>query len=145
MTASRVLYVSPLDLRSKNGMTQLEHQLLSNLHYLYGQSVDMLPLGTSAATARKWLQGAGLRINVLQGFYPLIARLNTTLWYGGGVVLCDKAPVDRSLSFPAAHSIASALDPTLRTNCLLLPVGAPLTPSGARRKQGDRASGRYHG
>lgn len=90
MTRPRALYVSPLDLRSKNGMTQQQQQLLSMLCSLYSESVDLLSLGASPATARKWLKEAGLPITVMDGFYPLAARLNTALWYGGGVVLCNK-------------------------------------------------------
>jgi hypothetical protein len=71
-------------------MAQLQHQLLSALCSVYGESVDLLSLGAPPVTARQWLQEEGLRVNVLDGFYPLIARLNTMLWYGGGVVLCNK-------------------------------------------------------
>lgn len=88
--SSRALYVSPLDMCASNGMSQLQHQLLSTLYSVYGESVDLLSLAASPVTARKWLREAGLRVNVLEGFYPLVARLNTTLWYGGGVVLCNK-------------------------------------------------------
>jgi len=88
--AARCLYISPLDMRSENGMTQQQHQILSTLCSIYRDSVDMLSLGATPATARHWLKDAGLPVNVTDGFYPMAARLNTTLWYGGGVVLCNK-------------------------------------------------------
>lgn len=95
-----VLYISPLDMCSNNGMSQLQHQLLSNLCSAYGESVDLLSLGAPPSTARKWLQGAGLHVNVLDGLFPLIARLNTTLWYGGGVILCNKLRWTDRFHFP---------------------------------------------
>ncbi len=90
MKRPRVLYVSPLDMCANNGMTQLQHQLLSTLCSIYGESVDLLSMGASPATAREWLVEAKLPVRVLQGFFPFAARLNTTLWYGGGVVLCNR-------------------------------------------------------
>jgi len=86
----RVLYISPLDMCASNGMAQLQHQLLSTLCSIHGNSVDLLSLGASPATARQWLTQARLPVTVLSGFYPLVARVNTTLWYGGGVLLCNK-------------------------------------------------------
>jgi hypothetical protein len=90
VTQPRVLYISPLDLRTQNGMTQHQHQLLLMLVSLYGDSVDLLSLGTSPAVARQWVKDNGLPLKVLDGAYPWAAHLNTTLWYGGGVVLCNK-------------------------------------------------------
>jgi len=75
---------------SRNGMNQHQHQLLLMLVSLYGDSVDLLSLGASPAMARIWVKETGLPLNVLDGIYPLAAYLNATLWYGGGVVLCNK-------------------------------------------------------
>ncbi len=90
MTSSRILFISPLDLRSRNGMNQHQHQLLLMLVSLYGDSVDLLSLGASPATARKWVKDTGLPLNVLDGVYARAAHVNATLWYGGGAVLCNK-------------------------------------------------------
>jgi len=86
----RALFLSPVDMRTKNGMAQLQHQLLSTLCSIYGDRVDLLSLAASPARARSWLHGVGLRVNVLGGLYPTLAWLNTMLWYGGGVILCNK-------------------------------------------------------
>lgn len=90
MTSRRILYVSPLDLRSRNGMNQQQQLLLSMLVSVYGDSVDLLSLGAAPTTARKWVRDAGLRLPVLDGWYAVAAQLNTRLWYGGGVILCNK-------------------------------------------------------
>lgn len=87
---ARALYLSPIDMCTRNGMAQLQHQLLSALWSVYGERLDILSLATSPARARSWLRGAGSHINVLSGVYPMLAWLNTTLWYGGGVVACNK-------------------------------------------------------
>lgn len=87
---ARVLYVSPIDMRARNGMAQLQNQLLSALCSIYGESVDLFSLAAPVSTARDWLKQAGLQVRVLDGFLPLIARLNEKLWYGGGVILCNK-------------------------------------------------------
>jgi hypothetical protein len=90
MGISRILYISPLDLRSRNGMTQQQGQLLSMLVSRYGDAVDLLSLGASPATARKWVRDTGLRLHVVDGLYAVAAYVNATLWYGGGVILCNK-------------------------------------------------------
>jgi hypothetical protein len=108
MTSSRILFVSPLDLRSRNGMTQHQLQLLLMLVSLYGDSVDLLSLGASPAVARQWVKENGLPLTVLDGAYPWAAHLNTVLWYGAGVVLCNKLHwIDRfyfPLRTPLPHS-----------------------------------------
>ncbi len=71
-------------------MTQHQHQLLLMLVSLYGDSVDMLSLGASPQVARQWVKENGLPLTVLEGAYAWAAHLNTILWYGGGVVLCNK-------------------------------------------------------
>ena len=86
----RVLYVSPQDMVVPNGMNQLQHQLLSALCAVYGDSVDLLSLGASPDIARRWLHQSGLPITVLDGTFAFLARLNTFLWYGGGAILCNK-------------------------------------------------------
>jgi hypothetical protein len=90
VTEPRVLYISPINMSSRDGMMHLQRQILAALCATYGKSVDLLSLGAPAGRARNWLRDAGLSINVLQGFWPWIARLNATLWYGGGVILCNK-------------------------------------------------------
>lgn len=71
-------------------MAQLQRQLLAALCSLYGGAVDLLSLGAPPERARNWLRESGLTVNVLDGVFPLLARLNTSAWYGGGVVLCNK-------------------------------------------------------
>jgi len=71
-------------------MAQLQHQLLTALHSVYGERVDVLSLMASSARARLWLHETGLHVNVLSGIYATLAWLNTMLWYGGGVILCNK-------------------------------------------------------
>lgn len=100
MTRPSVLYVSPIDMRANNGMSQLQHQLLATLCSVYGESVDLLSLGAPPITARRWLRDAELRVNVREGLYPLIARMNATLWYGGGVLLCNKVRWIDHFNFP---------------------------------------------
>lgn len=96
----RVLYVSPQDMVVPNGMNQLQHQLLSALCNLYGDSVDLLSLGAKPDVARRWLQQSGLPITVLDGAFAFLARLNTLLWYGGGAVLCNKLRLINRFYFP---------------------------------------------
>lgn len=99
LEADRTLYVSPIDMRTNNGMAQGQHQLLSTLCSL-GKPVDLLSLGASPATARQWLRERGLAATVLTGTLPLLARLNTTLWYGMGVILCNELHWQRYFRFP---------------------------------------------
>src|SRR5215831_2889310 len=98
--ARRALYLSPVDMRTSNGMAQLQHQLLSALNSLYAEAVDVLSLHAPPARARQYLQDSGIRANVLTGFYPTIAWLNTMLWYGGGVILCNKLRWANRFRFP---------------------------------------------
>ncbi len=72
-----------------NGMAHGQRQLLAALCSLY-ESVDLLSAGASIRRARAWVKDAGFRVNVLGGFYPRLVRSNTVLWYGGGVLLCNK-------------------------------------------------------
>lgn len=81
-------------------MNQQQWQLLSMLVARYGDEVDLLSLGASAATARKWVRNTGLRLNVLDGLYAVAAHLNATLWYGGGVILCNKLRWTDRFRFP---------------------------------------------
>jgi hypothetical protein len=100
MSLGRVLFISPTDMYTKCGMEQRQRQLLCMLGRLYPGSVDVLALGASAARARIWLRDAGLDATVLKGVYPLISRLNATLWYGSGVVLCNKLRWTTRFHFP---------------------------------------------
>lgn len=101
MKPLRILYVSPMDMAAKNGMAQLQRQLLATLSSLYGEgAVDLLSLGAPPERARRWLQEAGLAIHVLEGCYPLLARLNATAWYGGGAILCNKLRWTDHFGFP---------------------------------------------
>lgn len=59
-------------------------------------SVDLLSLAAPPRTARQWVGDSGLPIRVLEGVYPMLAYLNSMLWYGGGAILCNKLKwVDR--------------------------------------------------
>ena len=108
MTGPRVLYISPLDMVASNGMAQLQHQLLSCLCSLYPDSVDLLSLSAPPATAREWLRRAGLPVTVLDGFYPRLAWLNNMLWYGGGVILCNKLRWIDRFYFPLRTALPRA-------------------------------------
>lgn len=97
---ARVLFISPIDMIAKNGMAHGQHQLLSALCSVYGDSVDLLSAGASLAKARQWLRNAGIQVNLLRGFYPSLVWLNTMLWYGGGVILCNKLRIIDRFYFP---------------------------------------------
>lgn len=86
----RALFISPIDMRERNGMMQREHQTLEILCELYHGDVDVLSLGAAPEKVREWLACAGLNASVLEGAYPFFAYLNTCVWYGGGVILCNK-------------------------------------------------------
>lgn len=99
VSRGRALYLSPVDMRTSNGMSQLQHQLLSALNALY-EEVDILSLHAFPARARQYLQAEGIRGNVLDGLYPTLACLNSMLWYGGGVILCNKLRWGDRFRFP---------------------------------------------
>lgn len=99
-SGSRVLFISPIDMITENGMAHGQRQLLSTVFSVYGDSIDLLSAGAPLSDARKWLRNAGIRVNVLRGLFPLLARLNSTLWYGGGVILCNKLRLIRRFYFP---------------------------------------------
>jgi hypothetical protein len=71
-------------------MDRRQQQLLDALCAIYDGSVDVLSLGASSARSSAWLHNKGLRANLLRGVYPFVARWNATMWYGGGVILCNK-------------------------------------------------------
>ncbi len=71
-------------------MSKRQHQVLAALCSDYGEAVDLLALDAPMGRARRWLGERGLPVRVLSGAYPLIARLNTALWYGTGVLLCNR-------------------------------------------------------
>lgn len=73
-------------------MNQQQLQLLAMLCSADGheRSVDLLSMGARPQTAQQWVKNSGLPIRVLEGAYPMLAYLNCTLWYGGGVILCNK-------------------------------------------------------
>ena len=86
---TRALLISPNDMRTWNGMAQQQDQILAALCSIY-DSVDLLSLAAPAKTAQKWLDEKGFRVKALRGIYPYLAYLNTSLWYGGGAVFCNK-------------------------------------------------------
>lgn len=85
----RALYLSPTDMRRTNGISQLQTQLISALCDMY-ESVDLLSLGATPNTARKWVRTLDLSVNVLGGIYAHVACLNAIAWYGVGAILCNK-------------------------------------------------------
>ncbi len=97
---SRALFVSPIDMVADNGMAHGQNQLLSALCSVYGDSVDLLSAGASIKRARQWLRNAGIHVNLLSGFFPSLVWLNTMLWYGGGVILCNKLRIIDRFYFP---------------------------------------------
>lgn len=97
---SRALFISPIDMFANNGMAHGQHQLLSALRAVYGDSVDLLSAGAPVKKARRWLLNAGIHVNVLGGFFPLLAWLNTMLWYGGGVIFCNRLRFVDRFYFP---------------------------------------------
>ena len=86
----RALYISPIDMQADNGMARRQEQLLNALCMIYPDSVDLLSLSASYAKSSAWLRKKGLKVNLLRGIFPAAARWNATLWYGGGVILCNK-------------------------------------------------------
>ena len=85
----RALFVSPIDMRQNNGMSQLQLQLLQMLCAIYGQ-VDLLSMGALPSMARRWIRLQGLPVRTLDGFFARLASLNCIAWYGGGAILCNK-------------------------------------------------------
>lgn len=96
----RALFISPIDMFADNGMAHGQHQLLSALCSVYGNSVDLLSAGASPNLTRQWLGQGGIEVNVLSGFFPSLVRWNTTFWYGGGVILCNKLRLIDRFYFP---------------------------------------------
>lgn len=97
---TRALFISPIDMFAENGMAHGQNQLLSALCSVYGDSVDLLSAGASLKKARRWLRTAGIKVNLLSGFFPSLVWLNTMLWYGGGVILCNKLRIIDRFYFP---------------------------------------------
>ena len=95
----RALYISPIDMRQSNGMSQLQKQLLGMLGSMY-ESVDILSLGASPAGARRWLFDEDLTATVIEGIFAQLAWLNCMAWYGGGVILCNRLRWIDRFSFP---------------------------------------------
>src|SRR5205085_9940243 len=100
MSLPRALYISPVATGEINGMMQRQHQTLETLCRVYDGRVDVLSLAASPAAMKKSLLGAGLRADALIGVYALLTRLNTSLWYGGGVILCNRLRLARRFRFP---------------------------------------------
>jgi len=98
-TKARALFISPIDMFADNGMAHGQAQLLSALCSVY-DDVDLLSAGAPPALAREWLQRAGIRVNLRTGLFATIARWNTMLWYGGGVILCNKLKLIDRFYFP---------------------------------------------
>jgi len=96
----RVLYVSPNDMRTDNGMARRQQQILAALCALYPGAVDVLALGASPSRSRTWLQERNLDVHLLQGWFARLARWNALLWYVGGVLFCNKLRWTRHFGFP---------------------------------------------
>jgi hypothetical protein len=86
----RALYVSPIDMWTDNGMARRQQQLLDALCAVYPGSVDFLSLSASLKKSSAWLRDRGFEVSLLRGIYPTVAHWNANLWYGGGVILCNK-------------------------------------------------------
>jgi len=108
-TPPRALYLSPLNLRSNNGMLQRQLQVLRALDLVYPDRLEVLSLSTSPGETQRWLQERGFRARALAGFYPQIARLNALAWYGGNVVACNKLKLIRHFVFPITTPLPARL------------------------------------
>jgi hypothetical protein len=90
VTEGRILYISPLDLGSNNGMLQRQIQILRHLASRHPGQIDFLSLGSSPKVAEQWSEDLSLPFQVLRGWFAHLARLNTWIWYVGNVILCNK-------------------------------------------------------
>ncbi len=97
---TRVLFLSPIDMWTDNGMARRQQQLLEALCDTFPGSVDVLSLAASATKSRAWLRNKGFNVNLLRGVFPFVARWNTIAWYGGGVILCNKLRWINRFRFP---------------------------------------------
>lgn len=95
----RVLYVSPMVMTVDNGMMQRQHQWLQALCEAFPGRVDFLSLGSSPASASKWVKERGMNITVLGGLFAYVAWLNAMAWYYGSAVLCNKLRLVDSFRF----------------------------------------------
>ena len=96
----RVLFVSPTDMLTDNGMARRQQQILSALCSHYPGAVDVLSLGAGQLRSRKWLQHKRLGARVLRGWFARVAGWNARLWYAGGVLLCNKLRWATHFGFP---------------------------------------------
>lgn len=89
-SGGRVLYISPLELASNNGMMQRQVQMIQFLASRHPNQIDFLSLGSSPRRAERWSEELGLNFHVKRGWFAGLARLNAWAWYVGNVIFCNK-------------------------------------------------------
>jgi len=95
----RILFISPLNVASNNGMMQRQIQILNFLNKS-DVDLDLLSLYSSPSNVNKWLDELKIKAFVLNGFFEFLTRLNAIAWYGGNVILCNKLKMIDAFHFP---------------------------------------------
>lgn len=95
----RILFVSPLNVASNNGMMQRQIQILN---FLNNSDVDLelLSLYSSPSEVNEWLDELKIKASALNGFFAILVRLIGIAWYGGNVILCNKLKWIDAFHFP---------------------------------------------
>ncbi len=99
MKNKKILFISPLNISLKNGNIKRQLQIMQILSNKNSEVLDYLSLWSSPRAVRLWAKKNNLNINVISGFYPLIARIYSIFWYYTGVLLSGRLQILRNFPF----------------------------------------------
>jgi len=107
--AGRILFISPTDVLSNNGMLQRQIQVMKALSIRFPGGMDVLSLSSPPNVMDAWMARMDIPGKALRGIFPALSRWNFWLWYAGNVALCNKLKIFKDFRFPVKLPLPGAM------------------------------------